>query len=163
MRSYRARTSRVVLAFRILPLQQTPTNTLHFKLQPLHPPRRTKLLHSYTSNPNPKTRPYTKMDHDFSTESVARREAQRTGEESLSPLEQEVLDEYAKLVGNLDDVCPPLPPFHPRFVIDYDCWELVGGTSSRTSSEPFSRNSGFTTGFGEEDDDGVYVVEGECV
>lgn len=27
-------------------------------------------------------------------------------EPELSPLEQEVLDEYAKLVGNLDDVCP---------------------------------------------------------
>ena len=26
-------------------------------------------------------------------------------EPELSPLEQEVLDEYAKLVGNLDDVC----------------------------------------------------------
>ena len=26
-------------------------------------------------------------------------------EDSLTPLEQEVLDEYAKLVGNLDDVC----------------------------------------------------------
>lgn len=31
-------------------------------------------------------------------------------EASLSPLEQEVLDEYAKLVGNLDDV-RPAPPF----------------------------------------------------
>jgi hypothetical protein len=27
--------------------------------------------------------------------------------ELLSPLEQEVLDEYAKLVGNLDNVCVP--------------------------------------------------------
>ena len=26
------------------------------------------------------------------------------GEAELSPIEQEVLDEYAKLVGNLDDV-----------------------------------------------------------
>jgi hypothetical protein len=26
-------------------------------------------------------------------------------EPELRPLEQEVLDEYAKLVGNLDDVC----------------------------------------------------------
>ena len=37
-------------------------------------------------------------------------------EPELSPLEQEVLDEYAKLVGNLDDVCPhhPSPPLkHP--------------------------------------------------
>lgn len=28
----------------------------------------------------------------------------QSGEESLSPLEQEVLDEYARLVGNLDGV-----------------------------------------------------------
>jgi DASH complex subunit DAD3 len=26
-------------------------------------------------------------------------------EESLTPLEQEVLDEYARLLGNLNDVC----------------------------------------------------------
>lgn len=44
------------------------------------------------------------MNHDFNANSdTARREAQN-GEDSLSPLEQEVLDEYAKLVGNLDDV-----------------------------------------------------------
>lgn len=34
-------------------------------------------------------------------------------EPELSPLEQEVLDEYAKLVGNLDDVCPRHPPHVP--------------------------------------------------
>lgn len=40
------------------------------------------------------------------------------GAETLSPLEQEVLDEYARLLGNLNDVCP-LPllgillPNHP--------------------------------------------------
>ena len=27
------------------------------------------------------------------------------GEETLSPLEQQVLDEYAQLAGNLEDVC----------------------------------------------------------
>jgi hypothetical protein len=27
------------------------------------------------------------------------------GESDLSPIEQEILDEYAKLVGNLDNVC----------------------------------------------------------
>jgi hypothetical protein len=37
--------------------------------------------------------------------------------ETLSPLEQEVLDEYARLLGNLNNVCPPslppsLSPFH---------------------------------------------------
>ncbi|SMY27795.1 unnamed protein product [Zymoseptoria tritici ST99CH_1A5] len=48
------------------------------------------------------------MDHqNFASQqastAAARREAQQ-GEDSLSPLEQEVLDEYAKLVGNLDDL-----------------------------------------------------------
>jgi hypothetical protein len=37
----------------------------------------------------------------------ARRNAHET-EPELRPLEQEVLDEYAKLVGNLDDVCHPI-------------------------------------------------------
>lgn len=31
------------------------------------------------------------------------------GAESLSPLEQEVLDEYARLLDNMDNVCCPLP------------------------------------------------------
>ncbi|KJX98827.1 hypothetical protein TI39_contig388g00004 [Zymoseptoria brevis] len=48
------------------------------------------------------------MDHqNFASQqastAAARREAQQ-GEDSLSPLEQEVLDEYAKLVGNLDEL-----------------------------------------------------------
>ena len=34
--------------------------------------------------------------------------------DSLSPVEQEILDEYAKLVGNLNDVKPPNPiQFNP--------------------------------------------------
>lgn len=33
-----------------------------------------------------------------------RHNATTNGKGELSPLEQEVLDEYAKLVGNLDDV-----------------------------------------------------------
>lgn len=47
-------------------------------------------------------------------------------EELLSPLEQEVLDEYAKLVGNLDDVFLSLsfyfvsfPPFSPTYLPTY--------------------------------------------
>lgn len=39
---------------------------------------------------------------DVSTDS--RRAPTADGENDLSPLEQEVLDEYAKLVGNLDNV-----------------------------------------------------------
>jgi hypothetical protein len=33
-------------------------------------------------------------------------------EPELSPLEQEVLDEYAKLVGNLDNASSSPPPIH---------------------------------------------------
>lgn len=48
-------------------------------------------------------------------------------EELLSPLEQEVLDEYAKLVGNLDDVFLSLsfsfsfsfPPFSSAYLLTY--------------------------------------------
>lgn len=48
-------------------------------------------------------------------------------EELLSPLEQEVLDEYAKLVGNLDDVLLSLsfsfsfsfPPFSSTYLLTY--------------------------------------------
>ena len=44
-------------------------------------------------------------------------------EPDLSPLEQEVLDEYAKLVGNLDDASalthPPTPPFKAPFLTDF--------------------------------------------
>lgn len=48
-------------------------------------------------------------------------------EELLSPLEQEVLDEYAKLVGNLDDVFLSLsfsfsfsfPPFSSTYLPAY--------------------------------------------
>lgn len=45
---------------------------------------------------------------DISTDS--RRPPPTDGEGELSPLEQEVLNEYAKLVGNLDDVCHSLTP-----------------------------------------------------
>lgn len=46
-------------------------------------------------------------------------------EELLSPLEQEVLDEYAKLVGNLDDVFLSLSfsfsfsPFSSTYLLTY--------------------------------------------
>lgn len=35
----------------------------------------------------------------------------------LSPLEQEVLDEYAKLAGNLDNVTSPSPLHHPQLTV----------------------------------------------
>jgi DASH complex subunit DAD3 len=46
---------------------------------------------------------------DSSTDS---RRYAHENEPELSPLEQEVLDEYAKLVGNLDDVCQYLHSPH---------------------------------------------------
>lgn len=49
------------------------------------------------------------MIMDVSTDS--RRPPTMDGENDLSPLEQEVLDEYAKLVGNLDNVSHDLPIF----------------------------------------------------
>ena len=45
-------------------------------------------------------------------------------EESLSPLEQEVLDEYARLLGNLNDVCQPFPSSSSR-----DCVDLPWGST----------------------------------
>lgn len=42
------------------------------------------------------------INMDSSTDS---RRYAHENEPELSPLEQEVLDEYAKLVGNLDDAC----------------------------------------------------------
>jgi hypothetical protein len=48
-----------------------------------------------------------------------------TGEESLSPLEQEVLDEYVRLAGNLGDVSLPFlssKPCCPLFSICSPQW-----------------------------------------
>ncbi|CZT20538.1 uncharacterized protein RCC_06396 [Ramularia collo-cygni] len=44
------------------------------------------------------------MDQNFNANSTNARRVAQDGEDSLSSLEQEVLDEYAKLVGNLDDL-----------------------------------------------------------
>lgn len=107
------------------------------------------------------------------------------GEENLSPLEQEVLEEYARLVGNLDDVSTPLSrerrpkgacvtegstflPCSGSGVV-YERIGLIceifvverhpGGIGEQA----VSGNSGCFEGVGEEDDDGVYVAEGECL
>lgn len=47
-------------------------------------------------------------DFNASAAASSRNTQQNDPEDSLSPLEQEVLDEYAKLVGNLDDVSTSL-------------------------------------------------------
>lgn len=39
------------------------------------------------------------------------------GEESLSPLEQEVLEEYARLAGNLENVSLPHFPIFPWLLL----------------------------------------------
>ena len=69
---------------------------------------------------------------DSSTES---RRYAHENEPELSPLEQEVLDEYAKLVGNLDDVCQHLHSPHPRSFADNG---LALRHPSRTRSQPFN-------------------------
>lgn len=59
---------------------------------------------------------------DVSTDS--RRAPTTDGDNELTPLEQEVLDEYAKLVGNLDNVLSPIPSFHRGQ--DTNCSKLSG-------------------------------------
>jgi len=50
--------------------------------------------------------------HDLNASTTSHR-GDLEDEESLTPLEQEVLDEYARLLGNLNDVCSfPLPYRH---------------------------------------------------
>lgn len=44
------------------------------------------------------------MDSSTTSHRNATTAATADGEDALTPLEQEVLDEYAKLAGNLDDV-----------------------------------------------------------
>ena len=60
-----------------------------------------------------------------------RHNATTNGEGELSPVEQEVLDEYAKLVGNLDNVRSHCP-FHSLQVLI---------TNSKYSFPAFSPNS----------------------
>jgi hypothetical protein len=50
-------------------------------------------------------------NHSTSLSASLNQHADNASHESLSPLEQEVLDEYAKLVGNLNNV--RLTPTHP--------------------------------------------------
>lgn len=48
----------------------------------------------------------------------SRHKASANGEGELSPVEQEVLDEYAKLVGNLDNVrLPSLSHYKGPFLL----------------------------------------------
>lgn len=99
---------------------------------------------------------------DLSTSSAPNDTAPADADPELSPLEQEVLDEYARLAGNLDNVLPlPLctlpdllpantPPsalHHPR----------------RPGREALRGDSGRAKGLGAQHDDRVYAVEGERV
>lgn len=81
----------------------------------------------------------------------------------LSALEQEILDEYAKLAGNLDNVRPhptTLSDMHTIFGLTPSiALRHLGGASVQT----FSRNSGRAARAREVDNDGVYAAEGERV
>jgi hypothetical protein len=87
--------------FTFYPIETTYKSRHRFR-QPAKP-----IVGKPNSRVNRKTRKTT-MDHQqfasHATSTVAARREAQQGEDSLSPLEQEVLDEYAKLVGNLDDV-----------------------------------------------------------
>lgn len=89
--------------------------------------------------------------------------ATANGESDLIPLEQEVLDEYSKLVGNLDNVCsPPFPQEYVSNLIPLTT-QTAFKYSSRTSSKPLSTDSRRAARSRAQDGDGVYVAEGECV
>ena len=72
---------------------------------------------------------------DLSTDS--RRQQTNDAEADLSPLEQEVLDEYAKLVGNLDNASSTQPSVYaPANAVVTAFWNI-----SRFGIETVSRNS----------------------
>lgn len=114
------------------------------------------------------------------------------GSETLSPLEQEVLDEYARLLENLNNVRSSLhlsspSPFHSlpfpssylpspnpltqmrlrMFTNEYAYADIDGELDVHTPPrlvEPAQRrDTRWLKGSGEEDESGFYVVEGECV
>lgn len=69
----------------------------------------------------------------------SRSNAATNGEGELSPLEQEVLDEYAKLVGNLDNVRnPPSTDLSNAELNDTDdkCSSQAFWPSSRQGLQP---------------------------
>jgi hypothetical protein len=109
-------------------------------------------------------------------------------DETLSPLEQEVLDEYARLLGNLNEVrfcfrarwtfpssCSSAPSFNPFWhsllgrMLERERADRVSianaalSASGHDGAEPVAADSGLAARIGAQDVVGVYVVEGECV
>jgi hypothetical protein len=83
--------------------------------------------------------------------------------ETLTPLEQEVLDEYARLLGNLNNVRLP-PPLHlPRIPISHqhrmanDCCPDVH-SPPRPVEQAQRSDTRWPTRPGEENEFGVYVA-----
>jgi hypothetical protein len=87
------------------------------------------------------------------------------GEESLSPLEQEVLDEYARLLGNLNTVSANLS--HPHNPKNNSLANAHNHPAIVPPAHPVQQSQRCdirrSTGLGAEDEFGVYAVEGECV
>lgn len=95
---------------------------------------------------------------DSSTDS---RRYAHENEPELSPLEQEVLDEYAKLVGNLDDVCihhfsrsPLGAPLTTKTALR---------NPSRTGGQSFNRDPRFVARPGAENSHGLHIAESQRV
>lgn len=88
---------------------------------------------------------------DLSTDS--RRQQTNDAEAELSPLEQEVLDEYAKLVGNLDNVSSTQPSDYAPANVMVIAFRNLG----RFGIETFSRNSRCSERAGAENDDGIHA------
>lgn len=97
---------------------------------------------------------------------------------SCTPLEQEVLDEYARLLSNLQKVLQShhqSSDINPSHHESLPTW--ITGNSVLTRPflpaalqpiriprrPPYCRSPGRIEVIGEEDESGVYIVEGECV
>jgi hypothetical protein len=99
---------------------------------------------------------------DSATESTALSNAPN---EELSPLEQDVLDEYERLAENMKKVL--LPPFIRLFSwMPQTCAygiDIASESTGRYGRTPDGRDTGWVEAVGKEDELGVYAVEGECV
>lgn len=94
---------------------------------------------------------------DVSTDSRRVQATDSDGE--LSPLEQEVLDEYAKLVGNLDNVRAE------QLFTSTTYTDLITAFRhlSRTGSQTGCRDSRRVTRLRAKDDNCVYTAQSQCV
>jgi len=82
-------------------------------------------------------------------------------EPELSPLEQEVLDEYAKLVGNLDDVCQYLLALILSSSLEESSTDNSSAVRnpSRARSQPLDRDPRLVARPGTENCHGLHVAE----